>query len=557
VKLALTGRLSIAAATGSAAPGEQVLALTISEPKLDLSGALSGESGLSLPREISRGFAVRWSGGRVTEVRTARDASLLTRNIAATLGAALALPAGSGAATWTNRERDAAGEYVAEYAAGLHPGEVKKRKLEYLEAATPRRSAALASISLRPRVIQSSGTLRTADDVWLGVEYSEQLISEFGPGSSGTARTTLQLKFRETTRSAAPPQAAALLASTSPFTEPRPQEADTVALDAVKIGDYTFASALAEFERGVTASAPLVVPDSVKKTASDAENAAREQKLEQSNRAFMALAALLRRDADQVRTIESRALRARAPRPWLDLLVATGSEEAQVALRRLANRPALTPAVRRECQLSLAEVERPTAETVEVLLKARAESAGAPWVAYGLGTQARRLGEGGQHELAERIVNDLVSALASAPTGLAKVHLLRGLANSGHPKVLAAVTPYLTDADDTLRGAAVEALRLVQDPAADELIARRLSEETSHVALRAGLNAVRRRGSPQVIVKAVESVARNAADQHVRYEAVQLLAGWLPTHGELRKTLAQVAQGDAVERIRHTAQAAL
>jgi hypothetical protein len=54
-----------------------------------------------------------------------------------------------------------------------------------------------------------------------------------------------------------------------------------------------------------------------------------------------------------------------------------------------------------------------------------------------------------------------------------------------------------------------------------------------------------------------QDAATTAADPHVRFRAVELLASWLPRHPAVRSVLEQIARDESEPRIREAAQTAL
>jgi len=135
--------------------------------------------------------------------------------------------------------------------------------------------------------------------------------------------------------------------------------------------------------------------------------------------------------------------------------------------------------------------------------------------------------------------------------------VLRGIANSAFVGAIDAVRPYLVDPDPSVRLAAVQALRRMDSPDAQTLIAERLErDETSKVRVAALEAASFGAGSP-TLRDAVARTATSAGDAHSRLEAVRLLRQWLPRYPGLRATLERAAKDDTEPKVREAAQAAL
>jgi len=93
---------------------------------------------------------------------------------------------------------------------------------------------------------------------------------------------------------------------------------------------------------------------------------------------------------------------------------------------------------------------------------------------YGLGTFSRRLREAGEAARAAEIAHLLMQLLAKASTPSIQVHVLRGIANSGHPDALVAAKPLLSAPSTKVRAAAVDAIRLMPGDEVEQLIAAQL-----------------------------------------------------------------------------------
>lgn len=205
----------------------------------------------------------------------------------------------------------------------------------------------------------------------------------------------------------------------------------------------------------------------------------------------------------------------------------------------------------------LSRVETPSLETVETLTALLPKPTLGLIALYGLGTQARHLQGSGKLEAAERIGKVLAQQLASAPDTEQRVHVLRAIANSGLVSLLPVVRPLFDSRSESERSAAIEALRLMDAPEIDAVIAARLSGEPSAFVRRAVLGAAKPRRPTAELKRAVAAVAEHDKDDHDRYAAIGLLVNWLPQDASLREPLSRIADRDSVQALRDAARAAL
>jgi len=140
----------------------------------------------------------------------------------------------------------------------------------------------------------------------------------------------------------------------------------------------------------------------------------------------------------------------------------------------------------------------------------------------------------------------------------AKTTVMRSIANSAYTGALGAVRPYLASDDPFLRAAAVEALRLMDNPKVDPLIADRLANDKQIVVRNAALTAAAPRSPSPVLLGAVEGVAARSSDTQGRLNAVRLLARWLPERdAAVRPALQRIATSDQEPKVREAAKRAL
>lgn len=553
--------VSTLAATKDVAAG--VVPLHVVLTKVEISSrAAEADAFTALSRELQAGFVVELRDGQPEHILMAQPSSAFAASLARSIAAELALgPAQvAGKQRWEAPGSDATGVYVAEYQALDGPEHVRLRKLRYAPQAFGTVPGSSTDLSITPQVVASQGDARIVGGELRSLTYSETLATPLLDSGAARAETRISLELsRRHSPAAPPPSYAALRAGMADVIAgtPAASGADVAQLSRSKIGDFTFASAthkLLELNRGPA----LMLSGADAKNETSSDRTAREHRLAEFNRAFTALTAILQTDEAAVdkcvQTLRSDAEQANF---LIDALAGARSERAQQALVGLTAEPGLSSNLKARAESSIITVESPTAATIATLLGWLKDPAHRINAIYGLGIQARHLREQGQAELAKRAAQPLGELLRGARSTTERVHLLRGVANSGDPALLVAVKPLLSDADGTVRGAALEALRLMDAPEVDGIVANSLRHETSYETLRAAVSAAKARKPSAALVAALSDTARGSEDSQTRYRATQLLASWLGQRPELREVLSQLAQHDQNEDVRDVAARAL
>jgi hypothetical protein len=166
------------------------------------------------------------------------------------------------------------------------------------------------------------------------------------------------------------------------------------------------------------------------------------------------------------------------------------------------------------------------------------------------------LREAGDVRTSQQLGQLLMQRLATADGEQAITRSLRAISNSGFVPALELVKPRLDDAREAVRADALEAIRLMDVPEVDGLIAARLTVDPSVKVQTAALSAIKPRKPTAALAQALSGAAR-ATDAHIRYRATELAAAWLERRPELRRTLERVARQDGEEKIRRLAATAL
>lgn len=522
----------------------------------------------ALARELSIPFGFSTLGGKLSSVSLPSDWSAFAASIARTLVAGLQFverPADQRADAWTASEIDATGTYTAEYVATTHGGALKKRKLRYESIPLGKLGMPEHTGEVSPEVVESKGSLLLGDapgDPRVErAEYSEKLRIPLSPTSLVSSETELVLAFvRKETPTVVIDWATALASTQRQApSDARASRGTTVDYDPQRIGSYTFEKAVLELEQQV--------PDgndghnhkrSLPGDSLDTEDLEqRKSKFAAQGRVFSALAALIRRDAQNVEKVVARIRGgSSAQRALLDALSSAGSPEAQDALISLMSDAKGSRGLRSAAAFSLTRTGSATSGAVTALQRHLGESDALRVPALlGLGTIARRLREAGEGARAEAIASRLVEELRDATVPARKVEVLRAIANSGSASALPAVKPLLGDKIAKVHAAALEAMRLMAHPEVDPILAHALTDPDQTVQT-AAVEAIAVREVSPLLRSAVERASGATFSTAIRVKAVRIMGRWLVKHPELRETLEQLARADA-PAVREAAQKAL
>lgn len=204
------------------------------------------------------------------------------------------------------------------------------------------------------------------------------------------------------------------------------------------------------------------------------------------NSAILAMAALLRLDPSAAAAARAEMLGGRSDlRAKKRLAAAMGSAGTPEAQRALASfiDASLAPSVPViDAITALALTRTPTPETAAALLGAMSSGDAilASTATLATGAVVRAMTQAGSADAAPAL-DALVERLARAATPNDKELCLRALGNTGHPRALAAIEPYLTSDDVALRAAAVHGVRFMIGEAADRAVVAGLSDPDESV----------------------------------------------------------------------------
>jgi hypothetical protein len=545
----LSGKLGLTC-IGSTAD-TTTLRVDIESPRVaSASAAEQAELEQSLP-DLAAPFFVTFKGGLVSEMRIAPGMKPRAVGTYRTLVAALQLARQSGSRqSWQARERDTTGEYLVDYSRDPH-GAIRKQKVRYLSLLVPPGDRDKLPAGLLPEVVASRAELRASDDGrrTLAIELHEELaMRQLQAPMTATNHVSLQWVSEEPGESEDGARRQLAEARLLRVDEAYGDAANAEALDSARMGGMSFEAILAELE--------ALARDTQRTPASDGENRAQEQE-RQVQRLVTALAATFRQKPE---TVEQALAKVRGGASshgaLLDALSASGSEASQLALIALLESPSADRDQRHAAAFALSRTPKPGVAATRALSAQLDDEYVGTQALYGIGTFCRLLREAGNMAASDELGQLLLRRLAAADGELAITRHLRAISNSGYAPALTQVRPFLDDDREAVQVDALEAVRLMDAPEVDGLIAARLRADVSVKAQLAALDAIKARKPTSALARAL-SGATESADKHVRHRAVELAGAWLERRPELRRTLERVARRDSEEKIRSLAASAL
>jgi hypothetical protein len=556
LELSLRGKLALAARREAAQTIE--LAASLEEIELKTSADDAAATAQRLTEEMRRPTLIRLASGRVEDVRVAQQSTPVVVGLWRSLASVLQLVPGEADQTrWLAQESDASGDYSVEYSL-LDGSRLAKRKLAYRASAVKDQSFGLA-FDLEPQVLESSITLELAGDRLEGVSLNERLEARIGAATPSRSDNRLSLRH-VARRPSAPFDRQALWSATSSFRDVQQRSTATdggtvdESVDAERARGTTFDQALALLEAQARDGAKEKVPAAGGSAALDDEQRKqREDALAGRAKSFTDMVALLRVEPKSIDKALAAIRRASPATGRLeDALASAGSAQAQAALVRIALDKRLTENARLSAATSLIRVKRPSDETIEALLQATSDPILVTHAVYGLGTMARHLRSAGDRARAERISRALLEFLSSRRTDSERVRALRAIANSGFAGALGAVKPLLDAEARDVRGAALEALRHMDHPDVDGILAARLEREENVEVRLSALNAFKTRKPSELLARALVA-ASNDSQPRVRRVVAQLMRAWKDARPELAQPLEKLAQKDGIDWVRESA----
>jgi hypothetical protein len=517
----------------------------------------------ALAKEIGQPNFVTLSSGRFTESHMTKEMSAIAASFQRTIAAALQLvPPTNGADTWKSFEQDATGQYEIEYRTLPEPRQLARHKLRYATLLASKVQLPVGigigiaggALDSSIEVIASDGTVKLdAAHRLAALDYGEELRAKIMVQAPLTSKTTLSLTLEKTepdTVTKGWENFSGRLVRVS-ADEMYAAPAPPVNLDAARAAGMSFEQALAQM---------LEIdqewqPPTVDHTSAAGDDKAR-LRAQQMSRVFLAMGVALRQDPANVRRVVALVRSgSRSANALIESLASSSASASQPALVELIADARLKPELRKAAAASLIRTDQPSDATVQFVTKLVNDKLLTEYGVYGLGTFARKIRETDVAR-SDQISKFLVNRLTSTRDSFEKITALRGIANSAYVGALEAVKVHLNSEDALVRSAAVEALRLMQHPDVDPLVANKMADKRPNVR-NAALETAAYRPLSETSLAAVIKMAMTTSDAYGRMEAVKVLATWLEQRKELRTVLEQVVQKDPEPRIREVAQRAL
>ncbi len=503
--------------------------------------ALSPDQRQMLMGSLSLPFFVtleRTGAARLVHMETGTDVlaqGLLRSVVAATQFVVQGVP-GAG---WQSEEHDATGQYDAAYRRVEEPLRFSKSKLAYTHVATAQGLQPLAKDKLRIEV-RTDSRFQLGADLWTeALVASEQLEVDAGDGmprASHELRLSLRLLGRS--RDTSLPGALTALRdrlTTVPLASIQGQAQDPQAHHRQILGGRRFEDMLGDLR---------ALPKD-EQARDDARTLAMER--------LRALFVLEPAEALKVPGVLHEGLEPLAASPMLGALSAASTTESIQALSRILEDGDVSVPVRTDAVAALGMAEAPTPEGVEAL-RARARDTQPELrdtATLALGNAAMRMGAQDARG-SETLVQELGARFRSSNSVEEKALLMRALGNTRDARALGYIEEGLREAAPQVRQAAVEALRLLVDPAVDPLLAQRLLGDPSPEVRKAVVFAASFRPLGPLL-PALEQALRGDPSDGLRAELVQFLGSRVTTTLEVRPLLAWASQNDSNASIRQAA----
>ena len=172
-----------------------------------------------------------------------------------------------------------------------------------------------------------------------------------------------------------------------------------------------------------------------------------------------------------------------------------------------------------------------------------------------LGNTSLALRKSGQTTEADQGVEELLQRLQNARTQDDQLLYLQALGNAGDARAVPAITTALATPAAAVRNAAVVALRFIEGPQVDQLIASTLAQDPATEVRRGAVYALSFR-SLSVFLPALQKAVLSDGDANVRADVVAVLGKAMALPGVVA-LLRTVAEKDASPDVRRSAQALL
>ncbi|WP_309890411.1 HEAT repeat domain-containing protein [Archangium sp.] len=506
---------------------------------IDGQAALAPEVKQNLQAGLAQPFFLTLNrAGAVQLVHFEPTADVLVQGLLrATVAVTQHVLSGQPQASWQTEELDTTGRYTARYTRqdGMR---FERSKLAYTHMATP---SGLQPLTQDLRVSISSLTkFELEEDLWArSLQVSERLQVDSGP-SMPKAMNTLSVQLLLLGRG----QDSSLLGALAS----RRDQLLTVPLASYQGQAQDPKEAWRQVLAGKTFDELMKDLRSLPADEKESESA-RTKALEQLRALFL----LEPKQALRVPGLLREGMDPLAASPMLGALSAASTSESLKALSQIVGDGALQVPVRTDAVAALGMAPSPNEDSVSALRKmARAPEAELSSTAtLGLGNAALIMGEGNART-AESLIHELDSAFRSTNEPQQQALLLRALGNTRHPSVLPTLQSALGSVSPEVRMAAVEALRAMPAPTADQLLASSMLGDPSAEVRQSAVFASGFRPLQPLLPALGQALRADPADA-VRAEIITLLGTQLSSLPEVRPLLTWSSQNDTNPTLRNNA----
>jgi hypothetical protein len=453
------------------------------------------------------------------------------------------LPA-SASASWEVAEEDSSGLYAASYRVLADPFRVEKRKLRYTHLAMDEGVNPVAA-STKVEVNAHTNLILDREGLWLELLQGEETVTvATGPDMPvSTAHTKVDLRLAE--RGADPSLIGALAARRSSLFS-LPMATAQLASDQDPRDLYRRTLAGRTLSDFITLLRAL--PE---------EKNARGDALADALNGLRALFMLEPTAAAKVPPLLRTDLAPVAVSTLLGALGNAATPEALHTLSLIMGDPRFPFEVRAEATVDMGLAETPTEEGIASLwrLCRGSETALHQAAVLSLGSAAMNL-QKVDARAAGALVDEMNKALAAARGEEAQSLWLGALGNTRHPRALPSIEAFVGVPSAKLRASAIQSLRFMPAPRADDRLSERMLKDDSPEVRRVAVFAAGFRPLAPLL-PAIEGALRAEPLSALRQALVELLEAHAGTSSEARRLLTWSSREDPDESVRGKAAAAL
>jgi HEAT repeat protein len=282
----------------------------------------------------------------------------------------------------------------------------------------------------------------------------------------------------------------------------------------------------------------------------------RAPELAKRNDAMVAMGALFRLDPGATAEAGEEILQGKVSGESLArtaaALGAAGTPEAQRVLGQIIASPNMDSSQVVTATVALGQSPHPIDENDEVLKKAMASDANdvASAAAFALGASIRARNAEGLGDTGGAL-QTLLDGLAQAKTDDERRTFLLALGNTGDPRALDAIEPYLASPSVELRIAAASALRFIPGKRADGDLVSALRDE-AYLVRRAAVQAVEPR-TETTVIPALTQMLHTEPQETVRLAIVSVIYPRLSSEPSVLDALQWAADSDPSQKVRNAA----